>query len=163
MSCYSCSIFSFYNGCCPYTQWSSKEDKCVGMFTAFYFILLHEYCYLDITPFVALTQTYTHDCIIAHHGTINCTLLLSLLTQNVFITYARLLFSYYLLKLQQKHNAEIHVILINFLHQYCVILCNLSIFFMSCYMMFLTFIFSCTNCIVCKEETKNQVFFLILF
>lgn len=102
MSCYSCSIFSFYNGCCPYTQWSSKEDKCVGMFKAFFFfflILLHEYCYLDITAFVALTQTYTHDCIIAPHGTINCTLLLSLPTQNVFITYARFLFWYYLLKL----------------------------------------------------------------
>lgn len=65
----------------------------------FLLILLHEYCYLDITAFVALTQTCTHDCIIAPHGTINCTLLLSLLTQNVFITYARLLFWYYLLKL----------------------------------------------------------------
>lgn len=102
MSCYSCSIFSFYNGCCPYTQWSSKEDKCVGMFKAFFsflfLILLHEYCYLNLTAFVVLTKL-THDCIIGPHGTINCTLLLSLLTQNVFITCARLLFWYYLLKL----------------------------------------------------------------
>lgn len=63
MSCYSCSIFSFYNGCCPYTQWSSKEDKCVGMFKAFFsflfLILLHEYCYLNLTAFVVLTQTNT--------------------------------------------------------------------------------------------------------
>lgn len=77
----------------------TNVSVCLKPFFFFFLILLHEYCYLDITACVALTQTYTHDCIIAPHGTINCTLLLSLLTQNVFITYARLLFWYYLLKL----------------------------------------------------------------
>lgn len=77
----------------------TNVSVCLKLFFSFLFlILLHEYCYLNLTAFVVLTKL-THDCIIGPHGTINCTLLLSLLTQNVFITCARLLFWYYLLKL----------------------------------------------------------------
>lgn len=51
-----------------------------------------------------------------------------------------------------------HVILINCLHQHCVILLNRSIVFMSYCIMFLTcWVFS-ANCIVCRGKQKNICF-----